>query len=177
MNKIKYFLHKYFSCCFLNQASKNIIPVGDFNANTFTQCGQGAKHLEPAGRVPSCYADPTLRSDNYVGGLRSLRSEEEFGILGRLRRGQAWLQGKESLSRNRHIERILRGRNIALRELLLDLFENGTGTHRTRSVLQRRSRENIAELCARELEARGADVGDVVRNRRNISLGAVKACQ
>jgi hypothetical protein len=82
MNKIKYFLHKYFSCCFLNQASKNIIHSGDFNANTFTQCGQGAKHLEPAGRVPSCYADPTLRSDNYVGGLRSLRSEEEFGILG-----------------------------------------------------------------------------------------------
>jgi hypothetical protein len=27
MNKIKYFLYKYFSCCFLNHASQNIVPV------------------------------------------------------------------------------------------------------------------------------------------------------
>ena len=90
-------------------------------------------------------------------------------------RGQAWLEGEEALTGNRKIGCIGRGLDTALGEFLLNRFNDRTFTHRAGGVLQRRGRENIAELNAGLLEARRADVGDVVRNGCNVGLGTVKA--
>ena len=63
---------------------------------------------------------------------------------------------------DRHIERVLGERDVALGEFLGHALQQHALTDRTGGVLQRRGGEDVAELGARLLEADGADVGDVV---------------
>lgn len=139
--------------------------------------GIDLQRVRRAGQYLAGRADAVAGQLGALGiGHVAVLVERELAVAGVLHHARRH-GTEEALAIDGHVERVVRGFDIALGELLGDLRHLGTDTRGHAADAAQRAGVDVRELRGRPLEADGAGVGDVVTDDVEGFGSAVQAAQ